>query len=1670
MSPTFTSIGKRLRIRIIQHGSSPPPAPDDPNEVSWASAGSSFQESAGVVGLALTLTQPAEIGAQVPFVALAGSFPAGQRLLRGQDFEFVTDSSGDTLLPEDLLRFPEGSTSLTLWVRIEDDSNVEQLESVIVRLVNSNQDGTRQGLVFGDTRDHLLRVLASDSELQLDWDSSTGDVTEADSNVTYTVNASLSGPAPAGGVTADVTPVSGSANAGTDYTLVTTSLSFAEGETTKPVQVTILGNDTYQGERTLELELRNIVGADGGSAISHILTIEDDEDPPGDTQRVSWDADDAQGFSLQEDGTEFKLRMKLEDNQVAEEDIEVTYEAVGVGSNPATFGVDFTFGSPNPITIRKGRPAVNVKLSANSDGDIEGLETFEMRIVSVSSVYPDVEVGSIDTASGSIIDDTVDTIEAKWSQAAATAVEGSQGVSLGVILDQETDTGLTIPVAIGGSASPSDYEITWPGDQEGEIRIVAGGQGAPITIRALEDTITDDGETITLTLQPGNGYELEDPSVLTINLEELEPGVTLVEYEPVLGLGQTLVQACVPIDPVPEGSLPSFTMDGRQCDVLPVAPGYHDGLIRWVQLVGLADGTGQASVDLGSGQPYGGAYDTVDLGEIEIWASIANRLSSTYKAKFSESTLVEVMDDGVLKRTEWRFMRFRDENESDPRLEYCMGMHMLLTRRPEGVEIWYILANDTYDPNISALASPASHVEVDGPVYLKDIRFVGGAVGYEYHSLNDDQSQDTDSNFFMKAGNSAGEGLSESHIIPAGMTIPHHYLLKPTAMSTSTANEIALGKGHGYAGAGPYNVHARDGFGSQCARVPDMRRDPYAYVSGGTVYRGRDASKKRNEDYLSKVLAKVANFNSQRPGSIGLWDNDGDPYAAAPSYWCPAGKSYPQSGSGIEIIKRHGFDFVREQLSWMRMQLTYTLQRQPTGLTHVDRGDNVRAFDIATVTQGNYPFASNHFLSYEYRWPFKLIPGWGSKPSLHKAPVDLPWNEPQLLSNGSPVSTVEPGAAELFGPDPDGGPGVYSYGEYDNDHYIAIYYAAAAAAWCWNEPLARWHLRREAAHIERQASPYPIVGDVPNGFQRFTFGAQNLLDVMQSAAHPAGHGVPEKWGGVSAISQYNGHLHRGWGHYLDIHAYGSALTPSSAVQERAAQKEWGRKLEEVTDYIATQWGGTARDSAFFRTGQPNDYFALNFPIRDDDWENPLNEGATSWQVYMPCYYGLGVMGQAMTNTGLGNAPGFRRVVVNLALAIWRKESDGGSRKEDQTRAPAYLTTTNGDDSWNDPPASVPVAYKFIPAAGGPNWEPYANTRCAPLMACALKWALQEADSDLYEELLELVRSIAVLEPTASLAEIEEQFLAAMGADDAEDYRQSGGGLADLLGRVQAAMAGDGPGGSEYPTKFDETNTGYTGSLTPYTGTMPLPAGTYENVSFSGTVSFGADDIVLRNFEIDAGGNDYGIENVDFLPSGSPVVRTGIICEDGEIRNAKSSCVIASSGTFRRLNVHDSGGDAFKVKGVVNGDFVLVVDSYLHHIGNVAVNGGDVGGIHADGNQVRRSSGGSITFRRVNHALGNPGSGYAAPNACMIVQAAEAAIDSVILYDECYFSGGNYLAYFTAPSTFPPPSDWELRNCIWANDWAFGPIQYQGTGGLITGNRREDTGENVDDELIAQTGW
>jgi hypothetical protein len=259
----------------------------------------------------------------------------------GSDYTAVIDS----------LSFADGITSQTFTIDILDDTDYEGDETVNLAL--SDPTG---GAGLGSPASAVLTI-AEDEPVppagSLQFSAPTYTVSE--NGVTASITVTRDGGS-FGSVGVDYASSDGTAMAGSDYTTVIGSLSFADGVTSQTFTIDILDDADYEGDETVNLSLSNPTGGTGlGAPASAVLTIAEDEPvPPAGS-----------------------LQFSAPTYTVAEFGVIATVAVERVGGSVGTIGVDYA-SSDGTATAGDDYIAVNGNLSF-TDGVTS--RTFSVEII-----------------------------------------------------------------------------------------------------------------------------------------------------------------------------------------------------------------------------------------------------------------------------------------------------------------------------------------------------------------------------------------------------------------------------------------------------------------------------------------------------------------------------------------------------------------------------------------------------------------------------------------------------------------------------------------------------------------------------------------------------------------------------------------------------------------------------------------------------------------------------------------------------------------------------------------------------------------------------------------------------------------------------------------------------------------------------------------------------------------------------------------------------------------------------------------------------------------------------------------------------------------------------------------------------------------------------------------
>ena len=311
----------------------------------------SVAEGTGATGGTLTFTvtlSPASTQTVTVDYADAGSGTA-------------TSGTDYTALTAGTLTFAAGTTTQTIDVTVTGDATDEPHESVAIAL-SSPTGGAALGLAAGTgtvTDDDAPPMVSIDSPSVAEGTGATG------GTLTFTVSLSA---ASGKRVTVGYARTGGTTTAGADYTaLAAGTLTFAAGETSRTIDVTVIGDMADEPDETVAVTLSAPVNASiAPGAGTGTGTVTDDDDAPTlsiDSPRVTEGAP----------GTAAALRFTVRLSAASGRQVTVDYADAGTGT--ATSGHDYAVLAAGTLTFAPGTTTRTLDVSVTGDAAEEPDET-----------------------------------------------------------------------------------------------------------------------------------------------------------------------------------------------------------------------------------------------------------------------------------------------------------------------------------------------------------------------------------------------------------------------------------------------------------------------------------------------------------------------------------------------------------------------------------------------------------------------------------------------------------------------------------------------------------------------------------------------------------------------------------------------------------------------------------------------------------------------------------------------------------------------------------------------------------------------------------------------------------------------------------------------------------------------------------------------------------------------------------------------------------------------------------------------------------------------------------------------------------------------------------------------------------------------------------------------
>jgi hypothetical protein len=296
----------------------------------------------------------------------------------------------------------------------------------------------------------------------------------------------------------------GTALPGVDYTVSSSPVVILPGYTTGEIVITIDDDDIDEDAETAVLIMGYPTNAIKGTPFTHIMTIEDNDDPPIVSFLMPEQSypEDVDGLAL------------LNLSHPSSKDITVNFDTGG----DAQRGVDYTLPS-SPITIPALDIAFPIVIDVIDDLIDEQDESLNINLIdAVNAIVgpPSVHIYTI------LDNDDPPDVFFTWEEQSGDETVGTMAVELQ--LSGESSMEITVPINIGGSATRDvDYTIG-----STPVVIPPGDLSASILINVIPDLDDLEGdETITFMIQNPTNANRGSPfkHTATITSEAMMPSV-----------------------------------------------------------------------------------------------------------------------------------------------------------------------------------------------------------------------------------------------------------------------------------------------------------------------------------------------------------------------------------------------------------------------------------------------------------------------------------------------------------------------------------------------------------------------------------------------------------------------------------------------------------------------------------------------------------------------------------------------------------------------------------------------------------------------------------------------------------------------------------------------------------------------------------------------------------------------------------------------------------------------------------------------------------------------------------------------------------------------------------------------------------------------------------------
>jgi len=374
------------------------------------------------------------------------------------------------------LTFADGEGTKTISVPILNDATSEADETFEITLSNAS------GATIAGTNPHVVTI-TDDEDTEFSFSTATQSVSENVGTATITVTRTRSN----GTATVDYASGGGTATSNVDYSAVSGTLSFADGEASATIPVTITNDSINEASETFEVTLSNAASQLGTSSIvganPHVVTITND-----DNTEVSFSS--AASSVNENAGTATITVTRDKTNGTASVNYSTSDGTATVADS------DYTQVISGTLDFADGEASKDISIAISNDSKNENNETFSVTLNSVTCEFGTGTIVAHSTHTVTITNEDVSSL--------SFAVQGGTSVSENAgtvdIVVNRSDTNGTAEVTYSTSNDTADHGLDYSKAYGATLSFADGEASATISVPILNDSINEDSETFKVTL------------------------------------------------------------------------------------------------------------------------------------------------------------------------------------------------------------------------------------------------------------------------------------------------------------------------------------------------------------------------------------------------------------------------------------------------------------------------------------------------------------------------------------------------------------------------------------------------------------------------------------------------------------------------------------------------------------------------------------------------------------------------------------------------------------------------------------------------------------------------------------------------------------------------------------------------------------------------------------------------------------------------------------------------------------------------------------------------------------------------------------------------------------------------------------------------------------------